>query len=81
MREFWAGARGSAQRPYTPVSDAMATVLAKRMATEVDGAFVVFLIGMRVNAFWKIHEWRSVWIGCRIDFRLLHRRIDILPPA
>ena len=34
----------------------MATVLAKRMTAEVEGEFVVFLIGMRVNAFWKLHK-------------------------
>jgi Monooxygenase af470-like len=31
-----------------------------RMTTEVDGDFVVFLIGMRVNKPWKIHKWLPV---------------------
>jgi hypothetical protein len=38
----------------------MATVLAKRMTAEVEGEFVVFLIGMRINALWKIHKWLPV---------------------
>ncbi|MBI3607200.1 MAG: DUF4188 domain-containing protein [Nitrospirae bacterium] len=38
----------------------MSTVLAKRMTAEVEGEFVVFLIGMRINAFRKIHKWLPV---------------------
>ncbi len=38
----------------------MANVLAKRMTAQVEGEFVVFLIGMRVNRFWKIHKWLPV---------------------
>lgn len=37
-----------------------ATILAKRMTAEVEGEFVVFLIGMRINVFWKIHKWLPV---------------------
>lgn len=35
----------------------MAKVIGARMAAEVDGEFVVFLIGMRVNKPWKVHKW------------------------
>jgi hypothetical protein len=38
----------------------MPMVLAKRMTAEVDGEFVVFLIGVRINALWKIHKWLPV---------------------
>ena len=38
----------------------MSRVLAKRMTAEVEGEFVVFLIGMRINRFWKIHKWLPV---------------------
>jgi hypothetical protein len=38
----------------------MANVLAKRMTAQVEGEFVVFLIGMRVNRFRKIHKWLPV---------------------
>jgi hypothetical protein len=27
------------------------------MAAEMDGEFVVFLIGMRINKPWKLHKW------------------------
>jgi hypothetical protein len=30
------------------------------MTAEVDGEFVVFLIGMRINRFWKMHKWLPV---------------------
>ena len=30
------------------------------MSAEVDGDFVVFLIGMRINKPWKIHKWLPV---------------------
>src|ERR1700716_2581360 len=29
----------------------------ERLAAEMDGDFVVFLIGMRINKPWKIHKW------------------------
>lgn len=38
----------------------MANIIAKRMTARVDGAFVVFLIGMRVNKPWKFWRWAPV---------------------
>ena len=38
----------------------MAKVIEQRMAAELDGEFVVFLIGMRINKPWKIHKWLPV---------------------
>ncbi len=32
----------------------------KRMTARMDGDFVVFLIGMRVNRWWKLHRWLRV---------------------
>lgn len=34
--------------------------IAKRMAGKMDGDFVVFLIGMRVNRWWLVHKWLRV---------------------
>jgi hypothetical protein len=31
-----------------------------RLFANVEGAFVVFLIGMRINSFWKVHQWWPV---------------------
>ena len=38
----------------------MAEVIARRMAAEIEGDFVVFLIGMRINRLWKLHKWLPV---------------------
>ena len=38
----------------------MAEVRAERCTAEIDGDFVVFLIGMRINRFWKLHKWLPV---------------------
>lgn len=38
----------------------MARVQPGRFSAAVDGEFVVFLIGMRVNKLWKVHKWVPV---------------------
>src|SRR3954469_25621940 len=38
----------------------MTQIYAQNMAAEMDGEFVVFLIGMRINRPWKIHKWLPV---------------------
>ena len=38
----------------------MAHIIPDRMAADIEGDFVVFLIGMRVNKPWKIHRWYPV---------------------
>jgi len=35
----------------------MPEILPDRMTARIEGDFVVFLIGMRINAFWKPHKW------------------------
>jgi hypothetical protein len=34
-----------------------------RMTAEMDNEFVVFLIGMRINKWWKIHQWLPVMLA------------------
>lgn len=41
----------------------MAKVYAQRMTAEIEGDFVVFLIGMRVNKPWKVHKWLPVFLA------------------
>lgn len=41
----------------------MSEIRAERLTAEVDGEFVVFLIGMRVNRIWKLHRWLPVAIA------------------
>ncbi len=38
----------------------MSTVFPGRMMATIEGDFVVFLIGMRVNYWWKVHKWWPV---------------------
>ena len=38
----------------------MAEIISERMSAEIEGDFVVFLIGMRVNKPWKLHKWLPV---------------------
>ena len=45
----------------------MAKVNNQRMTVEIEGDFVVFLIGMRINKPWKIHKWLPVFAGDAAD--------------
>ena|SRR5579871_1728765 len=38
----------------------MAHIYNQKMMAEIDGDFVVFLIGMRINRPWKLHKWLPV---------------------
>ncbi len=41
----------------------MAKVLDQRMAANIEGDFVVFLIGMRINKPWKPHKWIPAFLA------------------
>lgn len=43
----------------------MAQVIPARVTAEVEGDFVVFLIGIRINKPWKIHQWGRYFWRCR----------------
>jgi len=38
----------------------MAVIIPTRMRADIEGDFVIFLIGMRINRPWKIHKWLPV---------------------
>lgn len=38
-------------------------VIADRMTADVEGSFVVFRIGMRINRLWKVHKWLPVFLA------------------
>jgi hypothetical protein len=40
--------------------DRMSKIIRQRMTVKLEGDFVVFLIGMRINKFWKIWKWWPV---------------------
>lgn len=41
----------------------MAAINEQRMAANIEGDFVVFLIGMRINKIWKPQKWLPVFFG------------------
>ena len=43
-------------------------VVSERVTARIEGDFIVFLIGMRINKFWKIHKW---WPAARAMTRML----------
>ena len=47
------------------------------MTADVDGEFVVFLIGMRINKPWKIHKWLPVVFAMVKMIRELYSNHDI----
>ena len=49
----------------------------ERMTAEIDGDFVVFLIGMRVNKIWKLHKWLPVAAAMGPMLRELSQHQDL----
>ncbi len=41
----------------------MPDILANRMTGEIDGDYVLFLIGFRINKFWKLSAWLPVFLA------------------
>ena len=41
----------------------MSKVNPERMSAEIEGDFVVFVIGMRINRLWKVHKWAPVFLA------------------
>ena len=54
----------------------MAPVIDKRVTAEIEGDFVVFLIGMRVNRLWKVWKWLPVVLAMPRMLRELGRSPD-----
>ncbi len=55
----------------------MARILAERVTAEIGDEVCVFLIGMRVNRFWKVHRW---WPVARAMRRML-AELEKLPDS
>jgi len=51
----------------------MASVIDKRVTADVEGDFVVFLIGMRINRLWKVWRWLPVLLAMPRMLRELER--------
>jgi hypothetical protein len=41
----------------------MSKVIPKRVTAQIEGDFVVFLIGMRINKPWKVHKWLPTFLA------------------
>ena len=51
----------------------MAPVIPKRVTAHIEGDFVVFLIGMRINKIWALHKWVPVFLAMPRMLRELER--------
>lgn len=54
----------------------MGTIIAERMTAEIEGDFVVFAIGMRINKPWKLHKWLPVAGAMRRMLKELEQQRD-----
>ncbi len=41
----------------------MSKIIPQKMTVEMDGEFIVYLVGMRINKPWKIHKWLPVFLA------------------
>lgn len=55
----------------------MAQIYNQKMTAELDGEFVVFLIGMRINKLWKVHKWGPVFVAMPRMLRELSRHPEL----
>ena len=58
----------------------MSFVYAGRYSAQVEGAFVIFIIGMRINKLWAAHKWLPVVraMGPMIQQLQSHRELGLL---
>ena len=54
----------------------MAKIIGERMCAQIDGDFVVFLIGIRINKPWKLHKWLPVFFAMPRMLKELEGRPD-----
>jgi fumigallin biosynthesis monooxygenase-like protein len=55
----------------------MTKVINGRMTAHIEGDFVVFLIGMRINKPWKLHKWLPVTMAMGPMLRELSQHRDL----
>lgn len=54
----------------------MAPVIDRRMTAEIEGDFVVFLIGMRINRLRRVSKWLPVFLAMPRMLRELERNLE-----
>jgi hypothetical protein len=52
----------------------VAQIIDRRVTAEIEGDFVVFLIGMRINKLWKVWKWLPILLAMPKMVRELERR-------
>ena len=55
----------------------MAKIFPGRFTADVDGDFVVFLIGMRVNKLWDVRDWWPTFVAMRPMVKELEARPEL----
>src|SRR6476659_4243925 len=55
----------------------MSSTIDARRTGHIEGEFVVFLIGMRVNRWWKIHRWLPVALAMPRMLRELSEHAEL----
>jgi hypothetical protein len=63
--------------PSLPVTRAETMIRSDRMTADLEGDFVVFLIGMRINAPLKVHKWLPVIRAMPRMLAELHRQPEL----
>jgi hypothetical protein len=58
----------------------MSAIFPGRYTAQIDGPFVVFIIGMRVNKLWAVNKWLPVSkaMGPMVEQLLAHRELGLL---
>jgi Domain of unknown function (DUF4188) len=58
----------------------MSAIFPGRYTAQIDGPFVVFIIGMRVNKLWAVNKWVpvSMAMGPMVQQLLAHRELGLL---
>ena len=59
----------------------MARTINQRMTVQFEGDFVVFIIGMRINRFWKFHKWLPVAMAMRVPDNISFEEAAAIPEA
>ena len=55
----------------------MSDIINERMTVEKEDEFIVFLIGMRINKWWKIHKWLPVALAMPKMIRELYAQPEM----
>ncbi|MBA2961936.1 MULTISPECIES: DUF4188 domain-containing protein [Ramlibacter] len=58
----------------------MTAIFRGRHTAQIDGSFVVFIIGMRINKLWAVHKWLPVATAMKpmVDHLMAHRELGLL---